>query len=173
MVRGMIIVRAARTDDWYPAADIHVRGWQATYRGHMPDAFLDGLTPESHSGWRERLYRNPHPRMRHVVAVDGRTVVGFADVGDSRSDDDAADGEVFAIYVDPDRFGTGVGRRLILGACATLRTLGKKRAELWVLRENERARRFYSAGGWAADGADKTEVFEGRQVVEVRYLLDL
>jgi hypothetical protein len=39
-------VRRARVGDERAIADVHVRTWQAAYRGQVPDAFLDGLSIE-------------------------------------------------------------------------------------------------------------------------------
>jgi len=39
----------------------------------------------------------------------------------------------------------------------------------WVLVGNGRARRFYEAGGWVDDGAQKAEDVAGVRVSEVRY----
>jgi hypothetical protein len=38
-----------------------------------------------------------------------------------------------------------------------------------VLATNERARRFYEAAGWQADGSTKTDASRGFPLVEVRY----
>jgi hypothetical protein len=42
-------------------------------------------------------------------------------------------------------------------------------ATLWVLDSNARARRFYEAGGWRADGAQKIEESWGFPITQVRY----
>ncbi len=34
-------IRAARPEDAASMARVHVRGWQETYRGQIPDAVLD------------------------------------------------------------------------------------------------------------------------------------
>ena len=55
---------------------------------------------------------------------------------------------------------------------ATLRALADEafaEATLWVLDTNERARRFYEAGGWRLDGADKVDTIGGVGIREVRY----
>ena len=50
---------------------------------------------------------------------------------------------------------------------------GFRAATLWVLRGNERARRFYERAGWTVDGARKDDVVAGVPVTEVRYRRDL
>jgi ribosomal protein S18 acetylase RimI-like enzyme len=46
---------------------------------------------------------------------------------------------------------------------------GFSEATLWVLDSNARARRFYEAGGWSADGAQKRDEDRGFPVTQVRY----
>lgn len=40
---------------------------------------------------------------------------------------------------------------------------------LWVLATNDRARRFYEAGGWRPDGATTRDDSRGFSLFEVRY----
>jgi hypothetical protein len=42
-------------------------------------------------------------------------------------------------------------------------------ATLWVLESNARARRFYEACGWSADGTAKVDDSRGFPLSEVRY----
>jgi len=73
------------------------------------------------------------------------------------------------IYVDPDAFGCGIGLSLFDMAVSNIITQRFRRAVLWVLDTNERARRFYEAAGWRPDGATKTEDRPGGSLHEVRY----
>jgi len=137
----------------------------------MSDEFLDGLVREEWSGWRKRAYRQSNPPALHLVeTVDGE-VVGYSDVGSSQRDD--AEGQLYAIYLSPYRIGEGLGRSLITAARKALVGLGHRSADLWVLKSNDRARGFYEADGWVADGAEKAEEFGGGLVEEVRYVRDL
>lgn len=87
------------------------------------------------------------------VAVDGDAVVGFAITTPS---------ELHALYVDPDRWGTGV-------AAALHAALDLTAATLIVLAGNARARRFYEKHGWVFDGDDEPRDFEGRMMPFARY----
>ena len=93
--------------------------------------------------------------------------VGFAAVGLARGDQKR--GEVYAINVDPDWIGRGVGQPLFSAAVATLTDFGFTDLVLWVVRENARARRFYERNGWLADGGQQCIEFGGATVVELRY----
>lgn len=50
-----------------------------------------------------------------------------------------------------------------------VRERGHTAATLWVLRQNDTARRFYEAAAWQPDGATKDEWRPGGTLHEVRY----
>jgi len=157
------LIRPGTPADAEAVACIHVRTWQAAYAHVFPAERLAELSIERPADqWRE---------WPPLVAVADGVVVGFVSVGASR-DDDAA-GELFAIYVDPEHWGTGVGPELIAAGEERLRELGHANAILWVLDDNPRARRFYERAGWQHDGASRSiEIFE-LEVLEVRYRKEL
>jgi GNAT superfamily N-acetyltransferase len=167
------VISPAQPDDTRRIAELQVRAWGAAYRGLLPDAVLDEHSVEG----RERMWRRWHegqPRRRTWVMERAGTLVGFAATGPSRdADADDATGEVYAIYIEPDLIGTGVGRRLFAHAVAALAAQGFTRATLWTLEGNARGRRFYEAAGWRPDGAAKSAHMKGVDVVEVRYAIAL
>ena len=158
------MIRPATVDDAEQIAHVHVRSWQDAYAHVFPAERLSKLSVEERAGlWRRWL---PDERLATFVAeTDGR-VVGFVNVGPNPDD---VDGELFSIYVDPDSWGTGVGRSLIERGEAWLRAHGYDEAILWVLDDNPRARRFYEAAGWSFDGGTRTGEHLGVSTLEVRY----
>ena len=67
---GEVVVRPARVDDADAIAAVHVRAWQDTYRGAMPDDFLDGMSIEERAlRWRDGLSAGADDRAT-LVAVD-------------------------------------------------------------------------------------------------------
>jgi len=78
-------------------------------------------------------------------------------------------GEVPAIYARQRVWGTGVGRTLMTDGLAILARGGFSTVALWVLDTNDRARRFYEAGGWAWDGTAKDAEIGGATITELRY----
>jgi GNAT superfamily N-acetyltransferase len=64
-----------------------------------------------------------------------------------------------ALYVRPAAWGVGVADRLHERAVEALRAAGVEVAQLWVLEENRRARRFYERHGWYADGTTREVPF--------------
>src|SRR5437899_3081340 len=129
MDKDALRVRSAVEADAPAIASIHVRGWQWAYRGLMPDAVLDGLSVERReAGWRQHI-ATPAAAAWTGVAERGEQVLGFVHIGASR-DGDAPPGtaEVYAIYVDPQAVGTGVGRALLAQAVAGRQRQGYRAA---------------------------------------------
>ncbi|QFU91515.1 GNAT family N-acetyltransferase [Amycolatopsis sp. YIM 10] len=162
-----MLIRPAGTGDELGVATVHVRSWQAAYRGLLPDAYLDGLRPEDRAAGYNFGTSDPE-RIRPIVAVDGDTVRGFAAFGPSRDNTDGTDGELYAIYVHPGHWGGGYGRALITEARRLL-AQRYQQAILWVLVGNDQARRFYLADGWADEGTRRTDEMFGVTVDETRF----
>jgi ribosomal protein S18 acetylase RimI-like enzyme len=169
-------VRKARIEDAAALAEVHVRSWQAVYKGLVPQDFLDGLDPDRRRpGWERSLVATDWPRTGTLLAEIDDAVIGFANIRPSRDED--ADhnevGEVTSIYVVTQAWGSGAGRRLMAAAVEALTDAGYSQATLWVLDTNIRARRFYEAGSWQPDGATKRDVTLGFPLSEVRYRTSL
>ena len=167
-----VTIRAATLDDCRAIAEIHVAGWRHAYRGQMPDELLASLSVDEREKQRRQwLEKPPTPEHRTWVAeAEDGAIAGFAITGPQRAEGGAAgSAEIYAIYVDPARIGSGVGRALFERAVGDLRERGFVDVVLWVLDTNERARRFYEAAGMAADGGTKRATFGGVELTEVRY----
>jgi GNAT superfamily N-acetyltransferase len=162
-------IRAARPEDADAVETIRVRGWQAAYRHVFPLDELDAL-PVDGTRWRRRFEQPPPGWSTFVSEDDEGRVVGFASVGPSR--DEHGPGELYAIYVEPDAWSTGVGRSLLQRAEERLSS-EYTLAYLWVLEDNPRARTFYERAGWATDGSRKAEERFGVRAPEVRYRKEL
>jgi GNAT superfamily N-acetyltransferase len=161
-------LRPAVPDDAIPVALVHVRAWQAAYRGLMPDEYLAGLRPQDRA--QRYDFASPDPaRPRTLVAVEADTVLGFATVSPARDDDAAGQGELCALYVEPDCWGRGIGRALASAARAELCRLGFTAAVLWVVAGNSRAEQFYRADGWTPDGRNRPKQVWNVTVDTVRY----
>ncbi len=144
-------------------AFVHWRSWHDAYRGIVDDSYLEKLTLEKCEEMAYRWTENI------IVAKDGDRVVGFAGYGTSRDDDLDGAGEIFAIYILSDYYGHGVGYRLMKEAVARLED--HDRIAVWVLKENERAIRFYERFGYRFDGREET-VTLGAPATEVRMILE-
>ncbi len=162
-------VRAATQEDAPAIGLVHVRSWQAAYKGHFPADFLNGLDPDQRGArWRDYLSARPDGHETLLVADLSGTVVGFVDAGPCRDDGGEA-GEIRAIYLQPEHWDRGFGRELMTAALDELRSHGFGEVKLWVLDANRRARAFYEAGGWELDGGARVINSLGFPIAEVRY----
>ena len=166
-VLAMASVRAAVVSDKLNVARVHVRSWQVAYRGLIPDDFLGQMRAEDRAA-RYTFGEVDETSPLTIVAADRDEIVGFATFGASRDEQSSNEGELFALYVDPDHWGRGVGRTLIVSARTRLRDMSFAKANLWVLEGNDRALRFYGIDGWSPDGLRREEVVWGVRVNEIR-----
>jgi ribosomal protein S18 acetylase RimI-like enzyme len=153
------VIRPATPDDAEAVARVHVETWRAAYAHALSPEGLASLSVTE----RTELHRRSPPV---VAELDGE-IVGFVSVGPGTDAD--TDGELYAIYVLPDHWGSGVGRALMQAGEERLRELGHQHAILWVLEDNPRARRFYEAAGWRLDGARRPIEIFGQPLPEIRY----
>lgn len=167
MARGRppVLIRAARPEDAAQVADVHVRTWQAAYEHVFGAETLAGIDAGRRRAAAERAIDAGGV---WVAAEDDARVVGFVSIGDARDGD--ADGELYAIYVLPEAWGSGAATGLMAAARDALRERYAA-SILWVLEDNPRARRFYEREGWTLDGGRKEDELLGVTVAEVRYRL--
>lgn len=148
-------IRPAGVEDAPGIAEVHVGSWRWAYAELLPPEVLEGLRVDD----RARVWRDVAARGGVVVAEDAGRIVGFASIGPVADGDmPEKTSELFAIYVALEVAGTGLGRSLLDRSMEMMRMGGSRRAMLWVLAANARARRFYEAAGWASDGT--TDVYE-------------
>jgi GntR family transcriptional regulator len=148
-----LVVRVARPDDADQLATVFIEAWRGSYRGVVDDTIIDALYHPDVASWLRNLVENTAART--VVAEKNGQVLGFTRFGDET--ENAARGHVFALYVDPSQSGHGVGRRLLERAIGELDPMSTRDVTLWVFEDNERARRFYQAAGFAPDGLRRVE----------------
>ena len=140
-------------------AYVHWKAWHEAYPGMVDRGYLDALTletcEEKASRWRDNLL---------VAKIEDR-VIGFVGYGD-RGAEAPDTGEIFALYVLSEYYGTGVARQLMQAGLERLKQYPQ--VCLWVLKENKRAIRFYQKCGFVPDGE---ELFSERiNAAEIRMI---
>lgn len=150
------MIRHATVEDAVAIAKIHVRTWQTAYAEIFPAEFLANLSVEKRTAaWLDLLADN---QSTTIVAESDGVIAGWASGGVSRDADAADSSELHAIYVLPEYWDKGIGAKLLLAIDAILSQ--PLTTTLWVLRDNERALRFYEKFGFIEDGA-QTELERG------------
>jgi ribosomal protein S18 acetylase RimI-like enzyme len=154
-------------------ARAHVAAWQKAFRGILSDKLLDSLSVErSEAVWRELLQREGRT---HLVAEQGDVILGYVAFGPAQAPDASAlpVGEIIGLYVHPDHWRMGAGRRLLQQAIEALRGRGVPRVFVWTMAENALAKAFYQKNGFIADGRERTSQRQGESFREVRFFRPL
>ncbi len=141
--RAQARIRPADGHDAEAVARIFVETWRTAYPGILADRVLTGLSVERQFGyWRHVI----GGREQSVFVAESQGVVGFSACGAARPRLNGYRGEVFTLYVQPDRQGEGIGRALLSVALARLARRDLMPALVWVLADNP-ARFFYERLG--------------------------
>ncbi|MFW6195479.1 MAG: N-acetyltransferase family protein [Chloroflexota bacterium] len=160
-------IRAGRPEDASDIASLHVRAWQAAYAGRRLSRWPS--YDERMEMWSAPLRDAAGPNSVWVAGrLDDDRPMGFALTGSCRDPDvTPGAGEIFALYVEPELTGRGIGGALLRHAVDDLLARGHTPLLVWTLEVNERARAFYERTGWRRDDARK---LDGEETV-VRYRL--
>jgi GNAT superfamily N-acetyltransferase len=142
-------------------ARVHVRCWQETYRGLMPDAVLDdpGFPAARERMWTDVLTSERYRQNRAAVAERDDELVGIAMSGPPEDATAAWTRQLYVLYVYAADHGTGAGRALLEAVIDPAEP-----TVLWVADPNPRAQAFYRKHGFDADGTARS----GDGVREIR-----
>ena len=117
-------LRAATVADAALIASIHTTSWRATYRGLLPDAFLDGEVAQERADWWQARMRAPGGERRIVlIAVLDDKPIGFVCV--ERQPESAWGVLLDNLHALPGYQGIGVGKLLMRAAKDWARTQGE------------------------------------------------
>jgi ribosomal protein S18 acetylase RimI-like enzyme len=161
-------IRRAAVDDAPKLAKVHVDSWQVAYRGLVPDSHLQKFTYQR----REEAFRRSLAANQEETYLleDGHQPVAILTIGPGRDSDldISLTGELWGIYIAPDYWRRGIGRKLVQEAERMLQARGYREVALWVLEGNSAARRFYEAEGFSLDGVSRM-IELGQPLKAVRY----
>ena len=164
-------LRTATVADTALIASIHTTSWRATYRGLLPDAFLDGEVAQERADWWQARMRAPGGERRIVlIAVLDDEPIGFVCV--ERQPESAWGVLLDNLHALPGYQGIGVGKLLIRAAKDWARTQGETQLHLYVLEGNMPAIGFYERQGWQFAGAEPDRM-GGVDITALRYVYRL
>lgn len=134
-------IRPATPADALPMAQVYVAAWQDTYRGILPQAYLETMTVEGSAGALVREMRGAGVHSLVAESAAGR-VVGLLTGGIDRRRDRIYRAEIFSLYVLRAFRGRGFGRELVRRFIAGANRQGIFTLKVQVLAANPH-RRFY------------------------------
>jgi len=139
--------RLARAQDAAAIAALHAASWQRTYRGRLPDGFLDNEVEQERARvWHQRFTDPDYGPAFTILAELDMALIGFAH---TVPDEDAQWGSFLDnLHVREGFKRRGIGRRLMAETAALLLKRAHQRSlYLWVWDQNINAQRFYAALG--------------------------
>ncbi len=137
---GGIFVRRGQAEDLEPAFTLWWRAESTRRHGSPPSVSVE----------RVRGYVRRTGAFL-LVAESADEVVGMALVTPASSRP-AEVAVVQMMFVAPERWGEGIGRKLVAAALAEARVRGFERAQLWTHADDERVRRLYEGHGFGRTG---------------------
>ncbi|MDT9718646.1 GNAT family N-acetyltransferase [Paenibacillus sp. ClWae2A] len=163
-----MLIRPAREGDAQGIAHVHTESWKTTYRGIVPEDFLDHLTIESRlSQWEKTIRSGEKDQILVVAEQDDGNIVGFACGGKEREGKLPYDGELYAIYLLKEVQQAGIGQQLATHVVNHLQIQNMKRLIIWALERNP-ACRFYEKMGGTPVHTQSIRI-AGQDLIEVGY----
>lgn len=147
------MIRSANIQDATSIAQIHIDSWRAAYRGIVPDAFLDDLDiKQKTKKWSTILAESQSKTF--VMESEGK-ITAWLSYGRCRDDGSEGFGEIWALYVSPEKWRFGHGSALMRFAEEMARKSRTSDLVLWVFDQNLLGKTFYEKVGFVPDGMRK------------------
>lgn len=184
---GLRFVDAEKEEHFAAMSLIHALGWRDTYVGYVPQDFLDTQITDDRwtAVFRENhlsrngchgllLYRGKDPVACINYCPARKSNYNPGEICQFNNEGYEDFGEIASFYTHPTERGKGYGGLLIEETLRRLKAEGYENAFVFVLRENEKARKFYSAHGFAWDGTYTDIPFPPDAIcVDLRYVKKL
>lgn len=159
-----MVIRPSLKEDSLGIARVLVDTWRTTFKGMVPQTYLDAMNYDSF----EKFLSSSYGSYFTVVADDGGQVVAFASGGATREKKYPFEGELYSIFVRDEYQGQGVGKNMVVKVAQHLVDAGIKDMVVWVLKDNP-SRQFYELlNGELYTERDTT--IGGRSLKEVSYV---
>lgn len=162
------IIRKKGREDCAAVAHVVTVAWNETYRGIVPDEFLDSLyLNENERAQNSYNSFNENENHQYVLEIDNN-IVGFVNVGSSDESEYDNCGEIYAIYIINGYKGNGFGKKLIEMGIKELKNMGYNKMVIGCLDGNPSNEFYKHIGGKYI----KQRIFERLQLPENVYYYD-
>ena len=150
------IIRKRKRKDCVSIAHVVTIAWNETYKGIVPDWFLEELKNNESERAKKTFDEFTINNNNQLVLEIDNQVVGFVNYG--KSEDESFDncGEIFALYIIGKYKGNGFGRKLMEKAKKELKSLGFDKMIIACLKGNPSNEFYKHIGGiYVKDGLYK------------------
>lgn len=159
-----VSIRPAAPEDVTAVLRVAERSWQRAYGGFLPERAIDAAMEEWYDADRTRAAVDREDVSFFVAERDG-DVVGFVRGRPSEGEQVVTLG---ALYVEPERWGAGIGSALLDEFETYWSERGFEQASFRVLAENRVGTSFYRKHGYEAVDETEADLF-GETVEERRF----
>lgn len=158
-----MIIRQATQHDFSTIAKIRIDNWRTTYKGLLPQSFLDELDYEKETNY---WFDYPKNDISNVFVAVNRNndILGF--VGIKAFDKAKTIGEIYALHTSQRFRGQGAGKALIYHSAKLFKSLGINEMRLWVVKGNNNAMTIYEYLG-AQTYTERVEIINDTDVPEI------
>ncbi|MFJ7887647.1 GNAT family N-acetyltransferase [Lysinibacillus xylanilyticus] len=155
-------IRKANSQDAQDIGKVHVDSWRTTYKGILPDDFLNNLSYEQRT---ELWKKNISDATNYVLVAENEQneIIGFATGATRKTNSVPNATDLTSIYLLEEYQGIGIGKQLLTEIFAYFKLKGYEKVFVEVLAENK-TRNFYEYYG--AQYVDNTEIKIGGKVLE-------
>lgn len=165
-----LLIRTIKYEDIEQIVDINIKAWKKEYKGIIDDEILNNLNRQE----KIKKWKKSYNKGNVIVAEESGTILGYCRYDDStvyKNTD--IDSEIIAIYVDCDKLGNGIGRKLVEYVKNDLKNKNKAKMVIWCLEKNQNARKFYEKIGGNLISDEKYFEKEGEKYKEVGYVYNI
>lgn len=157
--------RIANIEDATGVAKVQVDSWRTTFKGIVPDAFLESLSYAKREPiWKRAIIENN----LYIAEDENGHVIGFSAGGKERTSNyESYSGELYTIFILKEHQGKGLGRLLVKLVVDDLIVNKLNSMLIWVIKENP-ACQFYKALGGKEIDTREIEI-GGKKLTEIAY----
>jgi len=144
---------------------VQVDSWRTTFKGIVPDAFLESLSYAKREPiWKRAIIENN----LYIAEDENGHVIGFSAGGKERTGNyETYSGELYTIFILKEHQGKGLGRLLVKLVVEDLKKSNLNSMIIWVIKENS-ACQFYEALGGKEIDTREIEM-GGEKLIEIGY----
>lgn len=137
-------IRIANINDAQGIAKVHIDSWRITYKGIIPQSFLDSLNYEQ----RTKLWENNISDKTNTifVAENENKIIGFVTGGTRNTNKEPGASDLTSIYILEEWQGYGVGKKLLKKIMTSFLEQDYQKIYVDVLAANK-TRHFYKYYG--------------------------
>lgn len=162
------IIRKSEQKDCFEIAHIVTVTWNETYKGIVPDWFLEELKNNEKERAQKSFNNFDAKENNHIVLEVNNEVVGFAKYGITEDNDFENCGEIIALYILSKYKGNGYGRKLVEKAIDEIKLLGCDKMIISCLKGNPSNEFYKHIGGVYI----KDRMFKRLNILENVYYFD-